>query len=621
MAVSLDDVVKELQNQNAELKAQTQNFAAVKAQLLKDARQKKQDRLDDLEAKRKESRSLKSRVMAYGQEGKGLKGSLKTGLMEGTGVSSIADLLKGMGLGVTGAALAGALARGMGKALGRGALAGIVGLFGEQIIESALKGLSVDDIFNLNNVEMEGLASDINGALVKGIVASIFGKKFGIAVFIGDLISKAISSSMSKETLEKKLGTINLTDEIKYDITNEDLITLGSVAAAFFGPGLIYGAITKGLGGQALAYPGAKVGRDPKTGRFMKLKPQMKESFVKGFGGRFLGGAALFTMGNALGAYLDDAANESAGDVARWTSGGMALGSMFGPKGMLVGAVAGLMIGLGRIVLDYIRETDDSVRNAALAKAEQALKESGGDASKLSERQRKDVAQAIQELEKLSLKMKPQDQEETLKKIEEYKKLLQLGPEALAATAFETAKIEDFIKAAMARNSNIKTVKDMLGEFSNLQQDIDLGNSKEDQAKRMAVKDMLNKESSQEIIKEFLKSGKLPTPIEPKPTPLERPVEGPDVGDRIDPNKTSDVTGDLRGQGMLNSMKGEILSEEQKQKDRLAETRALGGRAPVTAVDAKTVYGPQMSQNINLAAGKPNTIDRYGIGSPSLGWT
>lgn len=616
MAVTLEDVVKELQDTNSQLKAQTQNFAAVKAQLLRDARQKKQEKLDDLEAKRKQNQSIKSQVMRYGGEGKGVKGSLKQGLMEGTGLDQLSKL-ETLGLGAGAGALAGALARGMGKALGRGALAGIVGLFGEQIIESALKGLSVDDIFNLNDTEMKGLASDINGALVKGIVASIFGKKFGIAVFLGDLISKAISSTLSKESLEKKLGTINLTDDIKYDITNEDLITLGTTVAAFFGPALIYGAITKGLGGTALAYSGAKVGRDPKTGRFTKLKPELRQSFMKGFGSRFLQGAALFAMGESVGAYLDEAASESAGDVARWTGGGMAIGAMFGPGGMIVGAVAGLMIGLGRIVLDYLRETDDAVRNAAVGKAEQILKESGGDANKLNDRQRKDVAQAIQELEKLTLKMKPQDRDATLEKIAQFKKLLekkgsQQEIQGRAKDAFEKLSLRDYIEASLLYDPSEKTAEQIKANFEDIQSQVSRRLQMEKAALLKSKVTGASAEEIDKIVNEIIMQKKK------EPEPTQKPLPGPDIGDMIDPKKTSDVSGTLKRQGLENAFKGELLTEQQNA--RRADGTGSVNIAPVS-VDNRRISGNTTNQSINVSQGSPSTIDQYGLGTPGLGWT
>jgi hypothetical protein len=114
---------------------------------------------------------------------------------------------------------------------------------------------------------------------------------------------------------------------------------------------------------------------------------------------------AIMGAGTLIGSVIGDATgSQTASDVAGWVTNGMSVGAMFGPTGLVVGALAGLAVGGGSLLLDYLKDAGDRNRVAsekriaeATAEAEKLLNEGNAPAAQkanavaVQERARQDL--------------------------------------------------------------------------------------------------------------------------------------------------------------------------------------------------------------------------------------
>lgn len=222
------------------------------------------------------------------------------------------------------------------KVLGAGTLAILAPAIGDFVAgftRAALNDmdLPVSDIFKSN------LAASLGNAAEWTAIGSIFGRKFAFIFGTGSLLSDAITAAMGIDANKKFI------DAFGVEFTNGDIAQIGSTAALLFGPSLFSNAFSK----------------LPENATFM-------DKFKKGFSTRLLSGAAIVTLGEIAANVIENlTGSKELGDVASWTSYGASIGGMFGPKGMLIGAIAGFAIGAGYAIDAYAKKrAQDAYNNA-----------------------------------------------------------------------------------------------------------------------------------------------------------------------------------------------------------------------------------------------------------------
>jgi len=366
---TLAAVVVELQKQNdtlIDVRTRLDQEAKARADAIRRAdTARKKDLENKAEEKKNNTRDIKS--------SEGFKSGIGQGIREATGfniLSGIGSKLTALSTAVFGGLFGGiavkTLTTQIGKMVGRGLIFGpailLLETFGKDIMNSLITSLS--DKFPGVEISDETV-SDIADVAVEGLktglfLGTFFGKRGFIAGFLGEILAESIKKVLPEDmSLDDKIKLFGL----ETPITTDQLLTVGSILGAYFGPGLLYGSITKFMGGTALAYPGAKVGRNNK-GRFTPLPSRMK-SFGLGFRTMF-GPMLLFGLGEAMGGYISNNVNEEAGKLVSNTMTAAAIGFMLaGPYGALA---AGLFVlaaaGIGALAnwiedkrVDFIADT------------------------------------------------------------------------------------------------------------------------------------------------------------------------------------------------------------------------------------------------------------------------
>ena len=425
---TLKDVVSQLQENAKETKAVNDNMSKL---LQMETDRSKADKVaadDAIAEARKVKAAPRPADRTQGNRpadfAAGLKGGLGIGGL-GSGllasVRTIIPTLVGTVVGgLFGAGALAALGTGIGtivkKGLIFGAVYGIMETFGEKIITSLFTKINEEGDFKIDPLVIQGLAEKTKNGVIDGLALGlIFGKKGFFAGFVGSVILGGLKSAFPKITEANwKENAKVLGFEIP--ISKELFVQAGATIAAFFGPGLILGALGSAFGGgQALAYPGAKVTRGKTTpgsnsGSFKKLSKTNSAKFRLGFSrGGVLASVVLFAAGEALSSYVENEFGSTAGDVTSWVTQGAALGAMFGPKGALVGALAGLAIGGGSALFKWLRKKDDEIRNEAFKEADEIIDDATGpdgvvDTSKIDKEKIRRIAIAYSEAERFSRK-------------------------------------------------------------------------------------------------------------------------------------------------------------------------------------------------------------------------
>lgn len=357
---TLTEINDTLKEQNGSLLLVSKTMAAILSEDLAKAKLENQARKDQLRRDnedRLESNKQKATAQRSGPTGFGA--NVAAGLSEASGygdLKSMASRLAGAAMaGVFGAGSLLAFKAGLGKIVGRGLfwgpIAGIVATYGKDVVANMFSSLDPNDSL-LSGEDKQLFAGVMSNAMTAGVTGMILGRKAAIAGFVGSLIGSAINSYLSPEARAKTIEAFGFDT----GISTENFVTYGSMIGAFFGPGLIRSAINMNLTGSPA---GATVGRNSK-GQWTKLSPAIKSGFRTNFMGRSGLAVAIMAAGTVIGSVIGDATgSQKAADVAGWVTNGMAIGAMFGPAGIIVGAIAGLAIAGGSLLLDYMRDRRD----------------------------------------------------------------------------------------------------------------------------------------------------------------------------------------------------------------------------------------------------------------------
>jgi hypothetical protein len=368
---TLTEVVKELREQNRTLNTVRDRLDAEARAREAAARQEAEDRRKSLEDRREQKGKAPS-----GQTG-GFKSGVISGVKSATGFNFLENLagylkplVSGVFAGLFGGAAITALRTSIGKMVGRGLIFGPVIVLLQQFGEKALTYLfeEVNDYLKANGLgfssdQVKGLAGSVNDALINGLMlATIFGKKGLFAGFLGSMITDAFKAAFPDVNWEEKAKILGF----ELPITKETFTTIGATIAAYFGPSLIFGAITKAFGGTARAFPGSRVGRDAK-GRFTKLSGPNLKSFRLGFGGRFAAASILMMAGGIIGDYISDNFGEVAGAATSNAIDGATIGWMLaGPWGAFAGVVVGGIVTLAQTATNNINANAEKADEIAV---------------------------------------------------------------------------------------------------------------------------------------------------------------------------------------------------------------------------------------------------------------
>ncbi len=363
---SLADIVKGIQETNDLLTDNVKANERVQTLMADQARDADAARMDALGAVKKSKSatktSSKGNIKGFGS---GFKQGIGAGALEGWGTALIGALFSG----VAGAGLIGSITGLFGLALGKivftGATIGLVAAFGEKVIEKLFETLDPNEMV-MDKDAQKKIGQSITRAAILGLAAAVFGKKLGLAVFAGSLVTDAINNYLLSEDSKKKMSKPFM-EAFGLEITPNAMTALGMGIAGLFGIPAIFSALTYALTGQA-AIMGK--GKNPKVGKMGPLKPRLLSGFSIGMGARLGLAGGIGLLGMAYGGVISDAVaklvNYKSGpdkprfndDVAKAmgdasgitltaTAMGFALG---GPWGALVGAIIGGTIGLYKIL-------------------------------------------------------------------------------------------------------------------------------------------------------------------------------------------------------------------------------------------------------------------------------
>ena len=357
----------------------------------------------------------------------GFGAGLKSGIISGLDIGGLGSKLAGFASsslklalgGTTIAAVAGMAGKFIGRAGARGGLGFLFGKFGEDVIKWGFDSIDPNDM--LDQSTKNTISKSLSGATSTALYGSIFGKKAAIAGFAGSLIGDLINGALSPDAKQATIKAFGMDTGLK----TEDFVSYGSMIGMFFGPGLISSAINMSLTGSP---NGATVGRNAK-GQFTKLSPNILSGFRRNFMGKSGLAVAIMGAGTLIGSVIGDATgSQTASDVAGWVTNGMALGSMFGPTGLVVGALAGLAVAGGSLLLDYMKDARDKNHNAikkTIAEAEAEADEllAKGDIEGAS----KAMAKAKVELDRLNELQGNAQSKTTPEQLEQAEKMVKIG--------------------------------------------------------------------------------------------------------------------------------------------------------------------------------------------------
>jgi hypothetical protein len=368
-----------LQEVTQELQTQTKSIDSLVSVIENQINREKAGAGDDLEARLKASRSTSSSSAGSPTT---FKGGLVDAVKGDLGLNFMGNLLRwGMGglsgalgaLGVGG--LAGTLIPGLGAMLGRlitrGPLGAALLLFGEDLFTKAFDYAGLEQYVTIDVEDKKLYAASLSKAIGSGLIAGIFNKKLGLAVFIGSLLGDGIKGLFSDESLKE-----NFISGFGLNFSKEQFITYGSMFAAFFAPSLIRGAL-----GSALGLGATMLGRGGRSGPGAAPTGKAKAGFLKGFkprGFKGLGwaGMLMFT-GSLLADYIGDlTGSQKAEDLLNIavTGGSLALMLGTGPVGIgfAIAAMAVHGILLAKKAIDAKRAEMDAEfdKQVALRKLE-----------------------------------------------------------------------------------------------------------------------------------------------------------------------------------------------------------------------------------------------------------
>ena len=245
----------------------------------------------------------------------------------------------------------------------RGAIGFLIGNFIEDSVSESLKNLGTDE--EISNSIGEGLKK----ATIWAAIGSVFGRRFAVIAGVGGIFSQAL-----EEIIDKNEDGIIEAFGKEWDAS---LVSgIGGILASVFGINLLKRGISSALFAGSAAGAGA-VGRG-------KLKSSLLDKFTKGFKLNFGAAAILSFAGESLGSAITEATdNEDFGDSISKVAQFAAAGSMFGPKGALIGAIAGVAYTganwLYKWFMDQNSKTDERLKKRVEEMSVDDLVEGAGD--------------------------------------------------------------------------------------------------------------------------------------------------------------------------------------------------------------------------------------------------
>ena len=335
-----------LQEVTQELQTQTKSIDNLISVIENQINQEKAGAGDELEARLKASRSKGSGSGPTSFKGglvDAVKGDLGIGFMGNLlrwGMGGLTGALGALGLGGFAATLAPRLGAMIGRLITRGPLGAALLLFGEDLFTKAFDFTGLSDHIEIGVEDKKLYAASLSKAVGSGLIAGIFNKKLGLAVFIGSLLGDGIKGLFSDESLKE-----NFISGFGLNFSKDQFITYGSMFAAFFAPSLIRGALSGALGLGAAA-----IGRGGPPGTGGAGSSKAKTGFLKGFkpkGFKGLGwaGMLMFT-GSLLADYIGDlTGSQTAHDLIGIGATGLTIAALLGPTPVgLAFAVAGMAV-------------------------------------------------------------------------------------------------------------------------------------------------------------------------------------------------------------------------------------------------------------------------------------
>jgi hypothetical protein len=228
-------------------------------------------------------------------------------------------------------------------------------------------------------------------------------------------------------------------------------------------PGLTAGLTTGALGAAGAAMGVRSLAQLVGAGRFAGR-------------GALAAGLATFTImaGNSLKDWLDDQGKlnpitDTLVNATSFTATGASLGVMFGPKGMLIGAAAGLAIGLGYSLVNWFNGVKDKQEKALqerLSEAENIIDNALAEGRDLTEEELTKTILAEQEASRAmelatTSPEKRKELEEISAKLEEARASQPLSPDGLATTEQLESRV---IKAIEGDAGSLKELVDFYGD-------------------------------------------------------------------------------------------------------------------------------------------------------------
>lgn len=263
------------------------------------------------------------------------------------------------------------------------------------------KGLGLDTLMGGLRAMVGPFVGAMGGALggltLGGLLGMAVGKLFwgSVGAFLG---SQFLSDELVNKIIPDVIEDINITDNIKIgDISAE----IAGALALLFGPKLISGIVRRafsfistaafvGLAGSQAKDFIDEDGKKKLDDETKKGKKRFGNRLIRGIG---IGGILAF-VGTALGDEVGKlTGSQELGDAVSAAAQGAALGSFFGPKGMIIGAALGLAFSAGSYIYDWLKDQDAKTLTAL----DKSLKKAGEEVDKkLQVGDFEGAAQAIQ---------------------------------------------------------------------------------------------------------------------------------------------------------------------------------------------------------------------------------
>lgn len=262
---------------------------------------------------------------------------------EKTASGFMEHIIPGFGLGI-GAGLPLLLSRMMGRLpmLGIASAAFIM----KEPIEDFIEGFLAEGMKQLDGSAIEmsdeaknALAGPLTSTVFWGGIGKVIGGKMGLGIALGGILHDSMQKYV--ESNDNELSRI---------ITDLDPMYI-SAAVGIAAPSVL------SLAGKAAK---SKLDSIPADGSLMRGLTTSKTMLTRlGMAGLIYGAARI--AGRVVENQFE---SEELGNAAEIFGSSLALGTMFGPSGMIVGAIAGIALSGGYMLIDYLQGRRDQIANA-----------------------------------------------------------------------------------------------------------------------------------------------------------------------------------------------------------------------------------------------------------------